>query len=157
MIVITLSTINVPSWGKFAVHLFFETDPRYQYENWHWTYSRDGIVNVLSLTIYKRIYVRCTFFALSLPIVLLPTLKIILHVFVLFWFYLSSWPPSKSGSCESNKHDDLMQWWQHPFYALFYNTLFRKYRFILDELLMRVASKFAITFGGRWKHNFFPA
>ena len=81
-------------------------------------------------------------------------LKIILHVFVLFWFYLSSWPPSKSGSCESNKHDDLMQWWQHPFYALFYNTLFRKYRFILDELLMRVASKFAITFGGRWKHNF---
>ena len=126
MIVITL--LNGVGWRQVCCSSFFRNRPQvgismYQYENWHWTYSRDGIVNVLSLTIYKRIYVKVYFFCLVATDC--TTLIIILHVFVLFWVYRSSWPPSKSGSCESNKHDDLMQWWQHPFYALFYNTLFR--------------------------------
>ena len=104
MIVITL--LNGVGWRQVCCSSFFRNRPQvgismHQYENWHWTYSRDGIVNVLSLTIYKRIYVRCTFFALSLPIVLL------WRSYSRFLFYFGSTypldlPPNQAAVSQTN-------------------------------------------------------
>ena len=88
MIVITL--LNGVGWRQVCCSSFFRNRPQvgismYQYENWHWTYSRDGIVNVLSLTIYKYI---CILVVLPLPIVL--RRSYCSHC--IFLFYLEVWP-----------------------------------------------------------------